>query len=193
MMKKVLFPILALSFLAASVAQAEIKIVTVSMAKLFEGYYKSEESNARLSSIRDEVVAEEQEKQAVLQQKLEAVQAMQEELQNPMLSESAKADKQAQFEAAVREGQQLESEFRQWAQQKRNELVQRQQQIRQTLIEEIRSVVTSVAAVENADLVLDTSDVTGSGVPTVLFANTSLDITNKVLRELNKDIKPAAE
>ena len=187
-LNKLLMPVLAMGALAFTTAHAELSVVTVSMQKLFDGYYKSAEANERLESLRENAVAEAQEKEKELQAVVETVNSKQEELQNPMLSEDAKAEKQAELQTIVQEGRQKQAQFQQWQQQTMNELNQRGQEIRRTLIEEIVKLVNEIALRDfDADLVLDTSDIVGSGVPTVLYASDNLDITEKVLAKLNED------
>ena len=185
---KLLLPVIALGALAFNSAQAELTVVTVSMQKLFDGYYKSTEANQRLESIREQAVTEAQSKEQELQGMADQMRAIQEELQNPMLSEDSKAEKQGQLQGIAEQGRQKQMEFQQWQQQTMNNLNQRGQEIRRTLIEEISNVVKEVALKDHsADLVLDTSDIVGGGVPTVLHASKELDITEKVLQTLNAD------
>lgn len=190
--RKLLLPVLAMGVLALNAANAELSVVTVSMQKLFDGYYKSTEANQRLESLREEAVAEAQQKEKELQDMVADIQAKQEELQNPMLSEDAKAEKQASLEEVVNQGRQKQGEFQQWQQATMAELNQRGQEIRRDLIAEIVKLVNEIALRDfRADLILDTSDIMGSGVPTILYANSSLDITAKVLVKLNESA-PAA-
>lgn len=186
--KKYLLPVLAMGTLFVNAASAELTVVTVSMQKLFEGYYKADEANQRLESIREQAVSEAQEKEQELQAMGEQLRSMQEELQNPVLSDESKADKQAELQAFAEEGRRKQAEFQQWQQQTMGNLNQRSQEIRNTLIEEIVKVVNDVALKQfSADLVFDTSDILGSGVPTVLYADSDLDITEKVMVKLNAD------
>jgi outer membrane protein len=187
-LKKYLLPVLAMGVLAFNAASAEMTVVTVSMQKLFDGYYKSEEANQRLASIREQAVSEAQEREQELQAMAEEIRGMQEELQNPVLSEDSLAEKQAELQAKAEEGRQRQAEFQQWQQQTMNNLNQRSQEIRNELIEEIVKIVNDIALKEYAaDLVFDTSDIMGSGVPTVLYADSDLDITDKVMLKLNED------
>ena len=192
---KLLLPVIAMGTLAFNAANAELSVVTVSMQKLFDGYYKSADANQRLESLREEAVAEAQEKEKELQAMVADIQTKQEELQNPMLSDDAKAEKQASLEEIVNQGRQKQGEFQQWQQQTMAELNQRGQEIRRDLIQEIVGLVNEIALRDfKADLILDTSDIMGSGVPTVLYAARSLDITEKVLLKLNENAPaPAAE
>lgn len=187
-LKKYLLPVFAMGVLAFNAASAEMTVVTVSMQKLFDGYYKSAEANERLESIREQAVAEAQEKEKELQGMAEEIRAMQEDLQNPVLSEESKTDKQAELQAKAEEGRRKQQEFQQWQQQTMANLNERSQEIRNSLIEEIVKVVNDVALKSHsADLVFDTSDILGSGVPTVLYADSDLDITDEVMTKLNAD------
>ncbi len=192
-LKKLLLPVLVIGALAFNVANAELSVVTVSMQQLFDGYYKSTDANQRLESLREEAVAEAQEKEKELQAMVADIQTKQEELQNPMLSDEAKAEKQAALEGIVANGRQKQAEFQQWQQQTMAELNQRGQEIRRGLIQEIVGLVKEIALRDfDADLIFDTSDIMGSGVPTVLHASDSLDITGKILLKLNADAPPPA-
>ncbi len=185
---KLLLPVFAMGALAFNAANAELTVLTVSMQKLFDGYYKSEQANQRLESIREQAVSEAQEKEKELQGFADQIRAMQEELQNPVLSDESKEAKQAELQQLAAQGQQRQREFQQWQQATMNNLNQQGQDIRRSLIEEIMKLVNEIALRDyDADLVLDTSDILGSGVPTVIYASDSMDITEKVLVKLNAD------
>lgn len=187
-LKKYLIPVFLMGAFAFNPAFAELTVVTVSMQKLFDGYYKSSEANERLESIREQAVAEAREKETELQEMAEQIRSMQEELQNPVLSDDSKTEKQQELQALAEQGRARQAEFQQWQQQTMNNLNQRGQDIRQSLIEEIVKVVNDIALKDYAaDLVFDTSDILGSGVPTVLYADSDLDITDKVLVKLNEN------
>ena len=186
-MKKLLISTIALIAFSTASVLAETTIVTVSMAKLFDGYYKSAEANSRLDSVRQQAVEEAQAKEKEIQDSAQEIQAMQEELQNPMLPEDAKAEKEAEIRAAIEAARATQGQYQQWQQQTSNDIQRRSNQVRASLVAEISKVVNDVALKEyNADLVFDTSDILGSGVPTVLYADSDLDITDIVLVELNK-------
>ena len=80
-----------------------------------------------------------------------------------------------------------EAEFQQWVQESQEEAEASRVSRQKNLIEDVKRVVIAVGLRENSQLVLDTSDVIGNGVPPVLYSDPSIDITNKVVNELNKD------
>ena len=187
-LKKLLLPVFVMGALTFNAAFAELTVVTVSMQKLFEGYYKSEQANQRLESIRDQAQAEAEEKQAELEALAAEGRAMQEELQNPVLSEDSKAEKQTELQELANQIRQKQAEFQQWNQQTSANLQQQNAEVRGSIIDEIIKVVNEMALKDyGADIVLDTSDILGTSVPTVLYASDDLDITDRVMTKLNAD------
>ncbi|KAF0093616.1 MAG: outer membrane protein [Puniceicoccaceae bacterium 5H] len=189
-MKKFILFICATMLATALVSGQNLKVVTVSMSDLFDTYHKTEKFRERFSSLQQQAQSELNDKQADLQEQADQARALQEELQNPVLSDSAKSEKQAQLQQMVQGIQQQEQQVNQWRQQTMRDLQAQNNQKTQEFLGEIRDVVISVAKDEGADLVLDTSD--GNGVPAVVFAAPELDITAKVEQLLNKDQPSAA-
>jgi Skp family chaperone for outer membrane proteins len=188
-MKKLLF---VLSALVATVSlSAQAKIATIRMAECFDGYYETESVNSRMDSLRATIRADIDERRRALEADFKPIQDRAAEIRdNPGLSDEAK---QAQLEALqpeVAPFQQREQELQQYAQQKEQEFRQRMAQSRQTLVDKITNVAREISIREGYDLLLDTSDATGMG-PTVVYSSASMDITAKVLAELNRD-QPAA-
>lgn len=186
MNKKYFAFVSALACIIAAPAFANVKIATVSMERLFDGYYKREEAFDRLSSVQRQAQEEAEERAAPLQRMQEELQELEERAENQLLSEEARAEIMREYQMKLQGLQQAAQQHQRWQQEKMQELQQRQQQIRMNLIEEIRDVVLAVAREDGFELVFDTSDVTGSGVPAVLYAASGFDMTDKVMRELNR-------
>lgn len=173
--------------LVASVAAAETKIVTVNIARLFEGYYKTAERMAQIESLNEQAIAEAENRQRRFEQQIGEFQEMQEDLENPMLSDSAREAAEGELQRKLEELRQIQFENQQWEQQTTQQLNQRMMAIQQELLNEIRDVVDVIARDEGARVILDSSDIGGRGIPTVLWADPRLDITDTVLRELNRN------
>ncbi|MDP0500959.1 MAG: OmpH family outer membrane protein [Verrucomicrobiota bacterium JB022] len=191
-MKKFILFICA-TVLATALASAQAqKIVTVSMAELFDGYYKTTKFREQTQGVQQQVQGELRAKQEELQTMATQAETLQEELQNPVLSDSAKAEKQTQLQQLAMQFQQKQQEVEQWRQETLRNLQNQNMAKRNQFLGEIRDVVISVAKDEGASMVLDTSDIANTGVPAVIYSDTQLDITAKVERLLNKDQGAAA-
>jgi Skp family chaperone for outer membrane proteins len=187
MMKKSILALLAL-FAVAATASAELKIVTVNVQQCFDGYYKSADFNERMSSVMENFRNQARERQTSLQEEAAPLeQKVQEIRENPGLSDEAKQTQLQAMQPEIQAFQTKQQDFERWVQEERQKAQQQQLNLRKTLIDDIKRVAIDVGVKDGADLVLDTSDITQSGVPTVLYATTSIDITNRVLNELNRD------
>ncbi len=185
-MKQLIFTLVA-AFSLTMTAQADIKIVTVSMERLFDGYYKAQEGMERIQAAADnaqqQADAHMREGQALVQE----LENLMEQLENPALSEERKEEIRNQAQRKQGEVQAKQMELNQWQRETTNALQQRNLAFRTEMIDDIKRVVKRQADSIDATLVLDTSDILDSGVPPVLFADPALDITDRVLTELNRD------
>src|SRR5690606_8885999 len=110
------------------------------------------------------------------------------EAQSPALSAEARERLQAEAAAKLQTIQEKRMEVQQFQANTQRALEQRQQSHRQLMLDEIREAVKVIAQKHNANLVLDSSTKLGGiGTRSVLFADASLDITDEVLQELNKN------
>lgn len=186
-MKKTIFALFSLCFAALS-ASAQVKIVTVNVQQCFDGYYKSVDFSDRMNSVQENLRTQVRDRESALQKEASEIQAKVQEIQeNPGLADAAKEEQLRALQPTIDAFRQKEREYQQWKQEKVQEAQQQSQTLRRTLIDDIKRIAIDVGIKDGADIVLDTSDLLNSGVPAVLYSTTSIDITNKVLNELNKD------
>lgn len=186
-MKRTLLSIFAL-LVATTAATAQQKILTVNMAECFDSFHETSEVNDRMESLKQSLEADLAEREQALRDKATPIQERILEIQeNPGLSDEAKQTQLSELQADIMPIQQEERELQQYAQQKQEEYRQRFMRGRQGLIEKISNAASTVAIREGATLLLDSSDATGSGVSTVIYRDQALDITSKVIAELNRN------
>jgi len=179
------FAFTALTTLAGA---ADVKLVTADMSHLYENYHRTAEARSRFESA---VQSAEESTRAMMEEGqalIEEYQKLVEDAQSPALSgeareraEAAANEKREEILQKEREVQQFQANTNQMLQQQRNNH-------RQLMLDEIREVVRSIADKRDANLVLDSSeDLQFGGM--VIYADSSFDITEEVLKELNKDQK----
>jgi len=187
-MKKIVYLFLALGFLTALSASAQQKIVTFSMRDSMQKYYKAISFAERLESRNAALEEEIKVKGTGLQAKYDAMNARFGEIsENPGLTDEAK---KTQVKALDPEVQALEKEkaaFEKWRSESIQTLRGEAANTQGEIIKEIRKVATAVALEQGATIVLDSSEPAGVGAPVVLYADPRLEITDLVLRELNKN------
>lgn len=194
-MKKHLTVLTALAVLALTAgvgrAQPALKIAVVDMAKLYDNHYKTEEQNAKLRA--DEQKAQEEldrlnkEGNALVNEYKELV----DQSNNPTATAEAKSKAQGQAQQKLEEIQKKQNEVGSFKANIQRSLQQRLQTFRNVILEEIGKVATDVAKRRGATLLLDKAGPSLIGVPAVLYADSGYEITDDVMKEINKD-RPAA-
>ena len=194
-MKKSIHSLLALAAFSATalIAQAQpaLKILTVDMAKLYDGHYKTEEQNAKLRG--DEQKAQEEldklnkEGNSLVEKYKELV----DQSNNPAATADAKAKAQTESQRLLQDIQRKQGEVQTFQTNTRNTLQQRIQNFRSMMVEEISKTAVEIAKRKGATVLIDKSGPTLIGVSNVLYADSGYDITEEVSKEVNKD-RPAA-
>lgn len=171
-MKKIpiLLMTLTLFFLSQSIVSAAelVKVCTVDLQRCME---ESNEGKRIAESLKEELV-EMQQRYADAQKELAELKK-EIEKQSLMLSMDAKEDKQDEYDKKSRELTYLYEDLTEEAQ-------VAQQNANQKILKEIYAIIQTVSKEQGFDLILAKST---SGV---LFASDSLDITDLIIKELNK-------
>ncbi len=194
-MKKSIQSIVAVAAIAFSAltthAQTAPKILVVDLAKLFDNHWKTQEQQAKLQA--DETKAQDQLAQITKDGNtlVEQFKELDEQAKNPAATAEAKAKAQADAQKKYEEIQQKKGEQNSFIQNTRNTLQQRFQTFKTLMIEEISKAAVEIAKKHGATFLVDKSGPTLVGVSNILYFDPSLDITDEVATELNKD-KPAA-
>jgi outer membrane protein len=194
-MKKSIQSLVAVAAIAFSAltthAQTAPKILVVDLAKLFDNHWKTQEQQAKLQA--DEAKAKDQLDQITKDGNalVEQFKELDEQSKNPTATAEAKAKAQGEAQKKYDEIQQKRGEQNSFIQNTRNTLQQRFQTFKTLMIEEITKSAVEIAKKKGATFLLDKSGPTLVGVSNILYFDPSLDITDEVATELNKD-RPAA-
>jgi outer membrane protein len=171
-------------------AQPAVKIAIVDMAKLYDTHYKTVEHNAKIQA-DDQKAQEEVEKMNKDGNALvEEYKALNDQSNNPALSADAKTKAQQSAQKKLEDIQKKQQEVQQYIQYTRNQLGQRFNTFRALMLEEIGKVAGEVAKRKGITLLLDKAGPTAIGISSIVYHDTGYDMTEDVLKEINKD-KPA--
>jgi len=194
-MKKIIQSLLVVAALAGAAftvqAQPTPKILVLDLEKVFNEHYKTKEQNVKLQG--DQQKAQEQldvitkEGNALVEQFKE----LDEQAKNPTATAEAKAKSQAAAQKKYEEIRQKQNERDTFVQNTRTTLQQRFQTFKTLMIEEITKVAVDVAKRRGATLLIDKSGPSMIGVSNILYFDPSMDITEEVLADINKD-RPAS-
>jgi len=192
MFRKTLAVVALAGMCSFAAAQPALKVVTVDMNRLLKDYYKSAEATTKLQEAGRK--AEEQIEQMNKQGKelIEQFKEMEEQSKSLLLSAEARNKAAEDAKAKFEEIQRKDADVKGFAANTQRALQQRTATTIQLLLEEIQKVAVDVAKKRGATMLLDSSGPTQLGIPPILFSDASYDITEEVLKEINKDAPPPA-
>jgi outer membrane protein len=171
-------------------AQPAVKLLVVDMAKLYDSHYKTLEQNAKIQS-DDQKATEEVDKMNKEGNALvEEYKALSEAANNPALNADAKAQKQNEAQKKLENIQKKQQEIQKFIADTRQILGQRFQTFKNVMLEEISKVAAEVAKRKGGTLLVDKSGPSFFGISNILYADPGYDITDDVMKEINKD-RPA--
>jgi Skp family chaperone for outer membrane proteins len=187
-----LLTILALASFGAASAKAELVILTISVNKAAEQFYKVQEFLGELQSSQEQAqerVKSINEEGKTLEQEYKE---LAEQANSDILTEDARKDAAQDAQVKYQEIAQKQNELRAFAENVQRQMAARQSTQMSLFTKEIMAVVTDVSKERDASLVLDTSGASQNGMPAVISFDTSIDITEEVVKRINAD-KPAEE
>jgi outer membrane protein len=182
----------ALFSAAALVGQAQpaFKILVVDVSKLYEGHWQTQEQNAKLEKENQEAAAQLQqlntEGTALVDQYKELV----EQTKSPTLTPEARAKVQADADKKRAEIDSKQNDVNAFQTNTQRGFQQRIKAFRDIMLEQITTVATKIAKDKGATLLLDKYGPSVVGISNILYSDPAYDITDEVMKELNKD-RPA--
>lgn len=171
-------------------AQPAPKILVVDLAKIYDGHYKTEEQNAKLkgdeSKAQEELEKLNKEGNALVEEYKELV----DQAKNPALSAEAKNNAEMNAQKKYAQIQEKQNEVGAFRQNTARSLQQRVKTFRDLMLEEISKIATDIAKKKGANILVDKSGPSLIGVSNLIYTDPGFEITDEVLKEVNKD-RPA--
>lgn len=188
---KTLLAVAAFSVISlAAQAQPAFKLLVVDLAKLYDNHYKTLEHNAKIQADDAKATEDVDKMNKEGNALVEEYKTLSEKANNPALTTDAKTKAQGEAQKKFEEIQAKQQEIQGFIQNTRQVLQQRFQTFKNLMLEEIGKVAGDVAKRRGATLLLDKSGPSFFGISNVLYTDAGYDITDDVMKELNKD-RPA--
>ncbi len=187
--------LLALALLAAGgmlfeASAQPVNIAVVDMDKVFNEYHRTRTLNERLQQSAQEFRAEHEQLMQDLEAMQEQFQGLREEALNVALSDEVRERKRNEAEDLTTTIAEKEGQVREQLERRGRELEAQQRRMRDRVLEEIRERVTSHARSQGFALVLNSSGRGQGGVEQVVFHESRIDITRRILELLNQEATP---
>lgn len=181
-------PLLLLFSLAGApaMAQAQGKIATVDMKKIFDRYWKKKAAEERLKSITADVEKEEKNMKDEFNQIKDDYTALNNSSVDSNISPEERDKRKKAADEKLKKMRELDDAFKQYDASAKTRLMEQGQRLKSQIIDEIRNTASAKAKAQGFALVLDTAAVSGDGIPIILYSNNENDMTEAVLADLNR-------
>ena len=174
---------------AASVHAADLKVGTIDMKAVFDGYYKTKEAEAKINEARTQAKKELDERLDIFNKAQEEARKLNDEANKPELSEKAKAEKSKALNEKLQALGTLQREVQEFQQTRERQLSEQSVRSRNVLLEDLNKVIADKVKAAAYDLVLDKSGQSLNAVGILVYSKDSFDFTNDVIAEVNKASK----
>ena len=164
-------------------SQAQIKIGTVEMQKVFEGFYKKKQADAMLQERKadaDKVIKgwEEDYKKAS-----EEYRKLVEGANDQAVSADEREKRKKTAEAKLVDIRDIEKNYTQFKREAGTQIDEMMRRWQEKILQEIREVIATKAKVQGFTMVLDIGN--RFDLPVVLYTNGQNDLTDEVISDLN--------
>ena len=184
-MQTILSLALLLGIISSPLTQAQGKIATIDLQKVFDGYWKTKQISDNLQTqgkdyqIRREKLI--QQYQAIN----EEYRKMRESADEGALStaERQKRSKEADVKLVAVRG--LEKDITDYDNTTRSQIAETQARMNKNIVRDIREKIAQIAKKDGLSMVVDTAAVAKTETPIILYNDGSNDLTDKVLSLLN--------
>jgi len=183
----------ALGFLipaTGALAQDFSKIAVIDYNTILKDYYKAKDSQKQMEDLAANYQKERNERDAGLKTLVDAITALQKDLQDPALSDAKKKEKENQLKSKGEEGQVKQREMMAFAQTASKILEDKRQRLTQELTEDINKALAQIAK-NKYNMVFVKPQVPSPGA--LIFSEGMDDVTTQVLGILNKDAPASAK
>lgn len=180
-----------LIFLALTgAAQAQTKIATVDLQRVFDNYYKTKIADRQLKDQGSEFENTLKSMYDDYESLNEEYKALREKANNQIISADEREKRQQEAQEKLRSIKELEGNIQQWDRTAKTTLAEKQRRLRENILREIQEIVATKARTGGYGLVFDTAALSRNETPIVLYTDKSNDLTEEVLTSLNASAPP---
>jgi outer membrane protein len=169
------------------------RIVTVDLNRIFAEYYKTPIATAKLKETVDAYNKEQEELLAQYRRQIDELNKLREEQEKSEYTAEVREQKRKAVQEKLAETQKTQRDLEEYKRSHQQILEQQQERMRQTILGEIKDIINKEAKDQGYMLVLDKSGNTFNRVPAVIYSQDSMEITDDIVKKLNRNQPKTAE
>jgi Skp family chaperone for outer membrane proteins len=170
---------------ATLTASAEQKIATVDLRRLFEGYFKTKQADSGLKEESAEIEKQLKEMSDALKKGDDDYKKLLDKANDQAIAPEERDKGKAQAEKKLLELRETQGSIKQFYDNNRQRLAEKNKRIRDKILGEINDVIAAKAKAGSYTLVLDTAADTKNDTKVLVFTAGESDLTDPVLTQLN--------
>jgi outer membrane protein len=183
--------LLAALFLLGGVgaANAQVKIGTVDMNRVFSEYSKTKDAQAKYAEAEKAANDDLNSRVETLKKSMQEISALNADLEK---SDTGKEEKAKDRDAKVAAARNLDREIAEFRTAKQKALQDQFLRMRKDIVDDIMKTVNDLVKSKAFDVVFDKSGLSAGAVPVVLYSRDDLDFSSEVIAALNKNVPAKA-
>ena len=192
-MKNVLLKLIAgcvLMLLLGSSAWAQGRIATIDLRKVFDNYWKTKQADSNLKDRAGDMEKEHKNMLEDWKKAKEDYNALLASANDQAISSDERDRKKRSAEEKLKYIKDTEETILQYEKQARSTLDDQRRRMRENILGEIRTLLTSKAKTAGYSLVIDSAAESFNNTPVILFNNNENDLTDAILTQLNSTAPP---
>lgn len=177
----------ALSVAGAGLANAQVKIGTVDMNRVFSEYYKTKDAQAKYSDAEKAANEDLNSRVETLKKGMQEISQANADLQKQNLSKEDLEAKRKALQPKIDAARALDREIADFRSSKQKALQDQFLRMRKDIVDDIMKSVNELVKAKGFDIVFDKSGLSAGAVPVVLYSRDDLDFSAEVTAALNKN------
>lgn len=176
---------LLLGIISSPLAQAQGKIATIDLQKVFDGYWKTKQISENLQSQGKDYTTRREKLIQQYQAVNEEYRKLRESASEGAISKSEREKRGKEADAKLIEVRGLEKDITDYDNTTRSQIAETQARMKKNIVRDIREKIAQIAKKDGLSMVIDTAAEARTETPIILFSDGSNDLTDKVLTLLN--------
>ena len=177
----------ALLIAGSGFANAQIKIGTVDMNRVFSDYYKTKDAQAKYSEAEKSANDDLTGRVDSLKKQMQEISQANTDLQKQNLSKEELDAKRKELQPKIEAARSLDREISEFRATKQKALQDQFLRMRKDIVDDIMKTVNDLVKSKGFDIVFDKSGLSAGAVPVVLYSRDDLDFSAEVTAALNKN------
>jgi len=172
---------------SAMSANAQLKVGTVDMNKIFSSYYKTKDAESRINEARNEAKKELDDRMDSHKKALDEIKGLEDQLNKPELSKDAKDKLQKTRDQKITDFRTTDTEIADFKNTREKQLQEQAVRMRNSIVQEITKLIQDKVKSDNFDLVFDKSGMSLNGVSVLVYSRDAMDFSDDIITQLNKN------